>query len=342
VSLLSQATQPEQSSNSNGRDIIGEAFLNTKLPASVIFLLRSACSNGTWSQYSTHIKRWSEFCEKKVINIWSPSINDVLTFLAEEFESGRSYSSVNTMRSALSTLLLPIEGFKIGEHPLVVRLLKGVSKLRPPMPRYKSTWDVSLVLRLFESWSDNTTMSLKLLSLKLVGLFALVTAQRVQALSSITIDNIHFSDPVQILIPNILKTTSISNPNRPIILPKYGHSEKLCPVSTLSVYIERTKLLRNTNQLVISYVAPHGGVSSQRISKWLCELLRLAGIDTNLFKGHSYRHASTSRANAKGVCIDTIYKSAGWSEKSKVFAKFYDKPVESQSEFANAILSSSK
>jgi len=172
-----------------------------------------------------------------------------------------------------------------------------------------------------------------------VGLLALVTAQRVQALAAIKLENIQFGDSVQIIVPKLLKTTSISNPNRPIIITKYHHSEKLCPVSTLHCYVERTKQLRKTDQLIVSIIAPHCGVTSQRISKWLCELLQLAGIDSSMFKGHSYRHASTSCASSKGVSVDTIYKSAGWSEKSKVFAKFYNKPVQCTSEFANAVLS---
>ena len=33
----------------------------------------------------------------------------------------------------------------LGSHPLIARLLKGVYILRPPTPRYSSTWDVSKV-----------------------------------------------------------------------------------------------------------------------------------------------------------------------------------------------------
>ncbi|KZS01117.1 Uncharacterized protein APZ42_002317, partial [Daphnia magna] len=41
--------------------------------------------------------------------------------------SNSSYSSVNTSRSMLSSTLDPIDGYKIGEHPTVVQLLKGCS-----------------------------------------------------------------------------------------------------------------------------------------------------------------------------------------------------------------------
>jgi hypothetical protein len=142
----------------------------------------------------------------------------VLSFLAEMFVDGYSYTSVNCARSALSAVLDKIEGHKVGDHPLVCRLLKGVSKLRPPKPRYQCTWDVGKVLDLFSSWPPDSELTLKQLTIKLCALLALVTAQRVQTLVSINVSNILLGDPVQILIPSILKTTSVSNSNRPIVL----------------------------------------------------------------------------------------------------------------------------
>ena len=56
----------------------------------------------------------------------------VLDFLAEQFERGLKYPSLNCYRSALSSALLPIDGFQVGSHALVARLLKGVFNLRPP------------------------------------------------------------------------------------------------------------------------------------------------------------------------------------------------------------------
>ena len=97
------------------------------------------------------------------------------------FEKNLSYSSLNTARSALSTVIT-VDGMSIGNHPLVVRFLKGVFNLRPPVPRYKEVWDVSTVLRFLKTLSPVSSLSLKNLSLKLVMLLSLVTAQRGQTL----------------------------------------------------------------------------------------------------------------------------------------------------------------
>jgi hypothetical protein len=56
-------------------------------------------------------------------------------------------------------------------------------------------------------------------------------------------------------------------------------------------------------------------------------VLKLADIDTTIYKSHSFRHASTSKAHRSGVKVSTIYENAGWSDKSKIFYKFYNKPL---------------
>ena len=58
--------------------------------------------------------------------------------------------------------------------------------------------------------------------------------------------------------------------------------------------------------------APHKAVSVQTISRWLKQCLELAGIDTAVYKGHSFRHASTSKAKSVGVSIDDIFLTGGW------------------------------
>ena len=62
-----------------------------------------------------------------------------MNFLAELFEKGYSYSSLNSYRSAISSVHEHIDGMVIGQHPIVTRVLKGAYNSRPPKPRYSST-----------------------------------------------------------------------------------------------------------------------------------------------------------------------------------------------------------
>ena len=48
----------------------------------------------------------------------------VCDFLTEQFEDfNKSHSTINSYRSALSSMLLPVDGYSVGEHPIISRLL---------------------------------------------------------------------------------------------------------------------------------------------------------------------------------------------------------------------------
>jgi len=173
---------------------------------------------------------------------------------------------------------------------------------------------------------DNVDLSLEVLSKKLIILLALVTGQRMQTLSLIDIKNIVVREElIEIKIPERIKTSKLGKKQPVLILPFYRENLNICPANTLQYYLERTKDLRmNTSLLFISYRKPHKR-ATQTLSRWVKDILQESGIDTDIFSAHSTRHASTSAAKLKGVNIDAIRKSAGWTEKSTTFTKFYDK-----------------
>jgi integrase len=299
--------------------------------------LRSSKSNGTWKQYEGSLTKWSEYCKLNNLSCSDVNINNYLCFLTSLYEKGLSYMSINTARSALSSVFGKIDGGPIGENKLVTDFMRGVSKLRPPRARYSTTWDPDKVLNVIKSWKTQEA-DLKQISFKLIALLALVTGQRVQSLSSIKISNIIWENPVQIKLTSILKTTSITNNNPVLVIPPY-HDKDLCPINTLNEYLRQTSSIRNgKDELFLSFIKPHSPVTSSSLSRWLTEVLKLAGIDCDQYHAHSFRHAATSKVAARGVSVDTILKQVGWTRNSKVFAKFYNKPIEERAEFANSIL----
>lgn len=90
-----------------------------------------------------------------------------------------SYSSLNTVRSPLALLISP----RVGEAHQIKKFFKGVSKLRPPLPKYHVTWNPTLVLDYLETCYPNEKISLETLTRKLSMLMALITTHRVQTLS---------------------------------------------------------------------------------------------------------------------------------------------------------------
>ena len=89
-----------------------------------------------------------------------------------------------------------------------------------------------------------------------------------------------------------------------VSLPAFAENEKLCAHSTLLHYVARTASIRqllNSSQVFVSYGEPYKVVSSATLARWLKAVLSLAGIDTSIFKGHSFRGALTSKAVSLGV-----------------------------------------
>ena len=308
-------------------------------------VLIAAWRDGTKKQYASSIKLWREYCKKKQLNCYSPNINDVLEYLSFLFYNKElSYSAINTARSALSFYCVIDQGhLTIGAHPLVSKFMKGVFNMKPPKPRYMEVWDARIVLNYLRKLAPARTLSLQQLTLKVVVLIALTSAQRAQSLHKISLDNCTIdSSCIVFHVKEIIKQSRPGRVGCVLTLPAYKGDRRLCPVLYIKHYIERTKNLRGEEKkLFVSYKKPHGKVTVQTISRWIKCTLRDAGIDTNRFKAHSTRAASTSAAKSLKVPIEQILSVAGWANE-RTFREFYNKPIQKSREFAKAVLDSAQ
>ena len=136
-------------------------------------LILVAWRPGTNAVYNSAWEKWHSWCLSWGSDSFCPTLADITSFLSDCFNQGLLYRTLNTYRSALSGVLLPIDGFPVGQHPLVVRLLKGVQNLQPALPRYQYSWDVDKVLNYLRSLRKNEDLPLKSLTQKLAVLLAL-------------------------------------------------------------------------------------------------------------------------------------------------------------------------
>ena len=298
----------------------------------------ASLSKATIKQYSVSLNKWMKFCSNKEIDPFFPQEEEVIYFLTEEFNRGCSYGTLNTDRCAISL----ISKNKIGENMLIKRFLKGCFKLRPTSSKYAATWDVDLVLDFLENRGATETLCFKDLTFKTIMLLSLCTAQRAQTLSKIRVDKIVFYDSraLEILITDVIKNTRQGSSQPVLSLPKFLDRPHLCVYTCVARYLRCTEELRGQEPyLFISLKRPFVSVGSQTIARRIKQVLSDAGIDISIFKSHSTRHASTSSALLKGIDLDTIRKTAGWSEKSEVFSRFYNRPIiRNKDDFALALL----
>lgn len=145
-------------------------------------------------------------------------------------------------------------------------------------------------------------------------------------MASIRLSNIYrTSEGLEIKISELIKTSGAGRFQPLLVLPRFEEDRNLCVASVILHYIDVTESLRgNEDTLFIACKKPHKAIGSQTIGRWIKKVLADSGVDTSVFSGHSTRHAAASAALKAGVSIDKIRRTAGWSEKSQIFARFYN------------------
>ena len=230
--------------------------------------------------------------------------------------AGREYRSLSCYRSAIYSTHLPIQGFAVGKHRLVCRLLKGTYNLRLPQPKYFSLWEVGKVLAYPHQSGDNA-ISLKELTMELAILLALVLAHSSSHLAHLSVVGVH-ALPQAVSIP----LTGLAKQSRPgpadqssVIIASFEADPFLCPVACFKEYVAQTMTLRahNNYQLFIALVKPHNPVLSCTIARWIKRILKDSRVDVSRF---SARGTATSTAAAAGISTPEIMKRAGWSNQS--------------------------
>lgn len=315
-------------------------MISRGIPESSLNVMMASFAENTLSQYSSSLKAWWTYCENNGYDTFKATSTQVISFLTTKYDEGASFSSLNTHRSALSTIL----GSKITLDDNIHRFLKGVYRLKPPKPKYAVTWDTTKVLNYVSNLYPYSDISLDDISHKTISLLAIASAQRMQTLSSIKLSNISIEhDLITIKIPDLIKTSRPGAFQPLIRLPFIPENPPICPATVLQAYIEKTSTLRRGNiddHLFISFRKPHKKVCSQTLSHWVKKVLAKSGIDISVFGAHSTRHASTSAAHRLGVNLEVVRRAAGWSDSSNIFLKYYNREImnPTNNDFAEAVL----
>ena len=118
-----------------------------------------------------------------------------------------------------------------------------------------------------------------------------------------------------------------------VICPKWS-DPSLDVEKCVTAYMTRTMSLRcrvvhqkkpKPTQLFISHKSGLP-VARNTISRWLTEVMALAGIDTSYFTGHSTRGASTSKAKRRGANPNQLMLQGDWKNVT-TFINHYDREV---------------
>jgi hypothetical protein len=268
-------------------------------------------------------------------------LNDCAEFLTYLYDQGLKYKTITGYRSMLSSILPPVEKFQIGQHPFIIRLLRGIFNERPPIRKLVPEWDLPLVLEClkkppFEPMKD---ASLKFITWKVCFLIAISCFRRCSDLQALYLGegNINIQKKgITFIRSGLAKQDRPSHHSRKIFIPSFSREKFLDPKRALTYYLKKTESFRvkdskNELKLFLSVIKPHHPVTSQTISKWLVNIIKYAykmsKKSTGKIKGHQTRSIGPSWALFKGASLDQVLDAADWSSET-TFIKHYLKNVD--------------
>ena len=326
----------------SGMENLRKSLVNTGLSKSAASLIASSRRSGSNANYDSAWSKFIGWCDWKQIDPIQCPINFILDYLAELSDKGYAYRTINSHRSAISAYHGEIDGRPVGQHSKVCALVKGVFNQNPPQPRYNFTWDVQTVLRFIKSsWGQSESLTDKELTYKLVMLLALTSASRACTIHCLDLKFMSkFKHFVQFQFGKLHKGWKVNKSSPVVKYYEFKADRDLCVTTTLQVYVDRSEAWRDANktQLLLSFIKPHKEVSRSTISRWIKETLKIAGINTEIFKGHSSRSAASTGAGLAGASTSDILNMGSWSSEC-TWQKFYNKPILTAEEsFQNKLL----
>ena len=224
------------------------------------------------------------------------------------YKEGLGYSAINTARTMLSNILPVKEGIQFGKHPIVTRMLKGIFRTRPALPRYICIYNAEIVIEFLKSLPCWEEITLKWLTLKLVTLLALLSSHRCQTLNSLSIEHMDINiQQVTFYIPKVIKNTTTMFHPKPIILQAFPADERICPVRNIVECIKASDKFKKSKNLLLSYYK-HEPIETQTISRYVKLTLKSAGINTIIFTPRLTRYASFTGKFMKGLSLNDIVK----------------------------------
>ena len=303
-------------------------------------LLAASWRSGTQKDYKCKFRKFYSWCREREIDPYLASLDICANFLTSLFDKGLKYRTIAGYRSMLSSVLPPIDNVRVGQHPYIIRLLKGVFNSRPPVRKLLPEWDLPSVLDMLKQppFEPMQTARLKYITWKTIFLIAITTFRRSSDLQALRLGEGSVrvqKTGVTFIRHGLSKQDRISHNDSNIFVPTFTGTKFLDPKRALALYLRRTEKFRNAlerdgDKLFLSVNKPHKPVSSQTISSWIVRTIKLAykykNEDIDNVRGHSTRSIGPSWALFKGVPMNQIMDSADWSQPS-TFIKFYLKTV---------------
>lgn len=264
-----------------------------------------------------------------------------MEFLERLFTQTGSASSVNTAISALSAVFKVSLGDALTEWPMVSEFRAAINKKAPPGPTYRTTWDISVLLKKVETFGRNESMALELLLLKVVLLLRIDCFARSSDVTRIFREDVIFHDDRVVL--QFLRTKEWRASSQiawgelsaPVTIFKLKAKINTCCYRTLAVWMNRTTEMVRSEKVrgrwrtpVVCHVRKGlmgKPVSAKHVATMSYAAMKAAGVDP-AFKGRTIRAAASSAAKDYGASEKEVLCQGRWTD-GKMWRKYYYRSI---------------
>ena len=296
-------------------------------------------------------KLFKGWCERQGLTPESATSVLVADFFVYLFKERKVQArTVESYRAALQFYLSRTSGYDLSKCTVLTDLVRSFKIERPVLLKTPVQWNLSIVLDyLVSDLFALATVSDKNLTLKTLFLVALAAGKRRGELHALERASVLFDSQMLgvTLKPyaSFVGKTHIASKGlgtlTEIVIPALssGQSQSelpsLCPVASLKAYITRTDLFRGGDQrrLFVSFVrGKSSDITSQTISRYIKQIIVNSYEYLNLFtdeqltqfhiKAHQVRHVAHSMGQLKGVSLDDIVKTGGWTSSNTFISRY--------------------
>ena len=348
--LVTQQKGSAASSQSNrvttgGLDDQRNRLLAEGLSQEAAETLLASRSENTNKSYQSGWKHFTRWCENRNDDPFTTTITKIVNYLQSCLNDGLSYNTVSLRVNAIQAHHYKYrDGGSLRCTPKIQRFLKGSFVKYPPVKDRVPSWDLPTVLEAMKRapFEPLQTIPLNLLTFKTIFLLGICSAKRIGELQSLDCRPPFCSvgEGGIVLRPNaqfIPKVPSLTNIEQTLEFSPFGRDSRnpegtdraVCVCRAVKIYLQRTKNLRQTHQLFVTYKQGDQGrpVKTQTIATWLKKAISM-GHDLQdkplegSVKAHSVRKQSCSWADVKCASILDICKQACW-QSSNTFVQHY-------------------
>ena len=310
--------------------------------AETLLASRSENTNKSYQSGWKHFTRW---CENRNDDPFTATVTEIVNYLQSCLNDGLSYNTVSLRVNAIQAHHHKYrDGISLRCTPKMQRFLKGSFVKYPPVKDRVPSWDLPTVLEAMKRapFEPLQTIPLNLLTFKTIFLLGICSAKRIGELQSLDCRPPFCSvgEGGIVLRPNaqfIPKVPALTNIEQTLEFSPFGRDSRnpegtdraICVCRAVKIYLQRTKNLRQTHQLFVTYKHGDQGrpVKTQTIATWLKKAISM-GHDLQdkplegSVKAHSVRKQSCSWADVKCASILDICKQACW-QSSNTFVQHY-------------------